>query len=113
MEPTLYEQDLDTAKAINQLAAEVHQTALEHGWWRDATTPDTFPRCVMLICCEAAEAVEAHRKRNFEQVAEELADIILRTLDVAQAFELDIGLEVVRKAAKNVNRPYKHGNRLY
>ena len=43
---------------LNQLAAEVHQNAVEHGWWE---TPPSFPEIVALCHAELSEALEEYR----------------------------------------------------
>lgn len=43
---------------LNRLAAEVHQNAVEHGWWDG---PPTFGDIVALCHSELSEALEAYR----------------------------------------------------
>jgi hypothetical protein len=43
---------------LNTLAAEIHLTALEHGWWE---TERSFPEVIALIHSELSEALESYR----------------------------------------------------
>lgn len=91
---------------------EVHDIALLHGFHGH---PE---RCeigisIALIASEAFEALEAHRERKDEHVKEELADIILRTLDLSERLGFDVMAEAERKHKINLNREFKHGNKRY
>lgn len=71
------------------------------------------PTALALIMSEAAEALAEDRKGNREALGPELADIILRTMNLAEAVGVDLGTEVEKKAAYNITRPHKHGGKLY
>lgn len=43
---------------LNRLAAEIHQTAKEHGWY---DTKRELPECIALMHSELSEALEAYR----------------------------------------------------
>lgn len=70
---------------------------------------------------EVSELWEAYRKGNLFKpcdkpiplncAAEELADIVIRAMDVAVALGIDIGEAVASKDSYNQTRPYKHGNK--
>ncbi|MCK5581671.1 MAG: hypothetical protein KAJ18_10425 [Candidatus Omnitrophica bacterium] len=63
----------------------------------------------MLIVTELAEAMEAHRKQDDDNFKEELADVFIRLFDLCGGLDIDIEAEIVKKSAKNKDRPYKHG----
>jgi NTP pyrophosphatase (non-canonical NTP hydrolase) len=46
-----------------------------------------------------------------EDLTEELADIIIRTLDLAGGLDLNIGESIMKKIEKNYERPHRHGKR--
>lgn len=72
-----------------------------------------IPAVLALIHSEVSEALEEFRKEHrLDHFAEELADILIRTLDCAAALELDLDSAVQRKLEKNRQRGYKHGGRL-
>jgi hypothetical protein len=70
---------------------------------------------------EVSELWEAYRKgilynqcdKNIELncAAEELADIVIRAMDMAVALKINIGEAIAAKDAYNQTRPYKHGGK--
>lgn len=44
-----------------QLATEIHENSLKHGWWESNPSAEHF---LTLVVCELAEAVEADRKNK-------------------------------------------------
>lgn len=64
-----------------------------------------------LIMTELGEAIEADREGNSMGLAEELADVIIRTCDLAWFLGIDLQDEVVCKMAANRARPNLHGKR--
>lgn len=104
---------------INDLARGANYTAKIHGFWSDydATDRIQFDKLVILsklalIVSEVGEAVEAVRTGNAEELGEELADIIIRTLDMAHQLGYDVQSEVYSKMQYNITRPFKHGKAL-
>lgn len=61
-----------------------------------------------LIVTEIAEAAEATDKDN---LAEELADTVIRCLDMAGGYDIDLQSAIERKMKRNAERPYLHGKR--
>ncbi len=67
---------------------------------------------LMLIVTEVAAAAEAYRKREGDdRIKEELADVIIRALDMAAYWGYDIDKAVRDKVEKNKTRGFRHGNR--
>ena len=74
----------------------------------------------MLAVTELAEAMEAYRDGNpssdkiegFSKVEEELADTIIRLLDLAGGMAYDIEKALRAKMDYNETRPYRHGGKL-
>ena len=93
---------------------DVHANAVDHGWWEEPREDGTL---IALIMSEAAEALEALRKGNkpdehcpqFSGAEVELADVIIRIMDMAEARGWDVAGAIVAKHEFNKSRPYKHG----
>ena len=104
------------ATATNTLATACH--AANRNWWIDLHTGGTLqnnPLCfsnkLMMVVTELAEACEGDRKnlpddklphRSMFEV--ELADALIRILDIAAGFKLDLGGAYVEKMAYNAIR---------
>ena len=94
-------------------APQLNTLAMEIGKWRERkgfeTSADNVPEKLALIHSEVSEALEADRSGNAENFAEELADTIIRILDLSNALGIDITGAVRWKMEKNEGRPHKHG----
>jgi len=118
----------DDFKHIEIVAAAAHDNALQHGFYDDIEDTLQFLNAqdkakeaadskrnfilaqLSKVGCEVGEAVEAIQKHeDYSGVGEELADIMIRTMDLARYMGLHIGDEIFRKMKKNITRPYKHG----
>lgn len=64
---------------------------------------------LMLVVSEVGEAAEAVRHKNVDNFREELADAIIRILDITSACDIDIYVELADKMDKNARRPIRHG----
>ena len=100
--------------SFNLKSLQVHDNAVAHGWWEEPREDGTL---IALIMSEAAEALEALRKGNgpdehcpqFSGAEVELADVIIRIMDMAEARGWDVAGAIVAKHEFNKTRPYKHG----
>lgn len=114
--------ETEQREAINRLADVVHQANAK--WWVDLHTNEPKERNVgellMLATSELAEAMEGHRKclmddklphRQMFEV--ELADCMIRILDMAAGLHLDLGGAFVEKMAFNaIREDHKRESRL-
>ena len=99
---------------FKRIQAQVHQNAVAHGWWDESREDGTL---IALIMSEAAEALEALRKGNgpdehcpqFSGAEVELADVVIRIMDMAEARGWNVAGAIVAKHEFNQTRPYKHG----
>lgn len=65
-----------------------------------------------LIHSEVTEALEDLRTNNFTRFGEELADIMIRTADLAGALGIDLEARIEQKMLANKKRPAKHGKQF-
>lgn len=109
----------ETAQAIRALQAEIRWWAIEKGW-RDEMAPPRDPvGLLMLITTELAECCEAFRvgdppcKREgmeaYTHAEEELADAIIRILQMGDEFSFDVAGAIMAKMRFNWTREHKHG----
>lgn len=94
-----------TAKTLSiSEVAELHYQWVEAMGWHNKSVLEALA----LISSEVGEAInECRGETPTEHFAEELADVILRTLDLARWQGIDIEDEVIKKIEKNKLR----GNR--
>ncbi|NDB82848.1 MAG: hypothetical protein EB127_08925 [Alphaproteobacteria bacterium] len=109
---------------LDKLAISLHDTAVKKGFWDAIFRSDPedvfifYAKQIAMIHSEATEVLEALRKdKGQSQVVEELADIIIRTLDLYEGlreygFATDSLHDAVkRKAEVNKSRQRLHGVR--
>ena len=107
---------------LDGMAKQLHEVAVEKGFWdviKDAPQEqvDIFmTKQLMMIVSEAVEVMEAIRKSHGpEAVADEVADIIIRTLDLYAGLREheyvngDLQVAFNNKTSFNKSRPEKHG----
>ena len=107
---------------FDELAEQLHETAVEKGFWKvvdDSTAEQTdifITKQLMMIVSEAVEVMEAIRKSHGpEAVADEMADILIRTLDLyaglreVEYVNTDLPVAFNNKTSINKLRPEKHG----
>lgn len=101
--------------SLNDLAKAAHRTAKEHGFWEFGAFTEQYAIAVKLalIHSEVSEALEADRQSNggLLELGEELADIIIRVLDLVGYLGIDLDTILAAKMATNEQRPYQHNKR--
>jgi NTP pyrophosphatase (non-canonical NTP hydrolase) len=95
---------------INILCKEAYMTAKSKGWHDEPRETGTL---LSLIHSEVSEALEADRKGNAENFAEELADVCIRIFDLCGSRDIDLEAAISRKMEYNKTRSYKHGGKAY
>lgn len=102
---------------LNEWTQEIHENALNHGWWDESRG---FAEVIALCHSELSEALEEDRSGRGmlyfngtkpEGVAVELIDCIIRILDYLGAANVDVEKIMAVKHEYNKTRPYKHGKR--
>lgn len=85
---------------LKKLSKEIHQNAVEHGWWDEERS---YNDIVVLICSELYEAFEEYRDNapmvytindKPEGIAVELADVVIRILDYLGKVEYDFAFDL-------------------
>ena len=106
-----------TEYGLDALAAVLHETAVEKGFWDGEYTHDKVGNKLALVHSEVTEVLEAIRKSHgSEKVVEEMADVIIRLLDVYAAMRNEEAVihsldEILQKKMDiNKDRQRLHGN---
>ena len=111
---SIYQLPPGLAFALDDAACAIHRNAVDHGFWPPERS---HGESIALVHSELSECLEALRHGNppdehcpeFSNAPVELADAIIRILDMAAAHGWRIGDALVAKHAYNVTRPRKHG----
>ena len=106
-------------QAVNTIRDVCHKAASDSGWWTGPNGEDLraihsrefIPAKLCLIHSEISEAMEGDRKNLMDDklphrkmIEVELADALIRILDLAGAMKMDIGGAVAEKMAYNAKR---------
>lgn len=109
--------NLVTDYGLDALAAILHENAREKGFWEGEYSHDKIGNKLALVHSEVTEVLEAIRKnKGSENIVEEIADTIIRLLDVYAAMRNEDQVlhsldEILQnKINKNKERPKLHGN---
>lgn len=104
---------------FDDLAHELHKTAQAKRFWPKKVDDIFIAKQCMMIVSEVTEVMEAVRKsKGEEEITKEIADILIRTLDLYAGMKkngyLDISLDKAfeEKTQFNQTRPEKHGVRF-
>ena len=121
---------------LKTLAAEIHNVNKEKGFW-DNPLERNVGELLMLCVTELSEAMEAHRKGYMHEIEEidkqkghaleveeykswfeskvknsfedEIADTVIRLLDLSEGLHLDLLWHIRAKIKYNKMRAFKHG----
>ena len=106
---------------LNQLVDRAHKNSKDKGFWDIASDESLVNLTEILIMkmalvhTEVSEGVEAIRDGNLtaeeriDAFGEEMADVIIRVMDVCGKLDIDLEVELLKKMNKNEKRPRMHG----
>ncbi len=100
-------------KTLNDIAKEAYEIAHAKGFWEGAAA-DTAKK-LLLIHSEVSEAAEEIRAPilGVSMLGYELADVLIRTLDLMHGLGLDTGALVKTKMDFNRTRQPMHGGKKF
>ena len=100
--------------SLAELTARAHANSRDKGFWDGSEHNIAEKLC--LIHSEVSEALEESRTGADPRLAcgfaSELADVVIRVMDLAGWLGIDLEKIVVEKMAYNKTRPYKHGKKF-
>ena len=113
--------------SLNTMSRDCHHLAVAKGWY---DTERGFPELIALMHSELSEALEAYRNADSEGIYEmwftgasednggkpegvpvELVDCIIRILDTACYYGMDLDAAYAAKMRYNESRKYRHGGK--
>lgn len=106
-------------KTISEWQKEVHALAIEKGWYEGEKRG--VPELLCLIHSEISEALECYRKGENrlyhvngkpEGFPVEVADAVIRILDMCGYLGIDLEFMIENKHEYNKSRPYRHGGKI-
>lgn len=128
---TQYRINAAEAAIITQVQDRIHRSCVDAGWYTDLSTGKRMqrnvPEMLALIHSEISEALEGYRKMLMDDhlperlmIEVELADAVIRIMDLAGYLDLDLGAAVREKFAYNQtradhkieNRRGEHGKKI-
>lgn len=99
---------------LHTLAQGICKWCEHQGFWPKDGAPTTVKKAekIALIHSEVSECLEAIRKGDSFNEAEELADAVIRILDYCGYYGIDLGAAIEAKMLQNYQRPFRHGKQF-
>jgi len=106
-------------ETLREIQSAVHALAVEKGRWG---TERSIGESIALVHSELSEALEEAREGKFgihfaasgkpEGFGVELADAVIRIMDIAEQEGIDMQNAIATKHQYNKTRPHRHGKRF-
>ncbi|NPV86860.1 MAG: nucleotide pyrophosphohydrolase [Anaerolineae bacterium] len=97
---------------IQELSEEMQRFVHAKGWYAvNSPRPQSMRNIAISLCLEAAEVLEhfqwTETTSSREDLADELADVMLYLLQLARLAEIDLEKAVLNKLSNNYQRTWK------
>lgn len=104
-------------ESFEAFSKEMYDNNVNKGFWPENRN---IGEALALVHSEISEALEGLRQGNpaddkipqHSCMAAELADAIIRIMDISQGLKLNVGQAIVDKHNFNLTRPHKHGKKF-
>jgi NTP pyrophosphatase (non-canonical NTP hydrolase) len=113
--------DMAFSMAFGNLSQRIHDNAKNKGFWTGPENNNIGTK-VALIHAELSEFLEAVRVPELlpdkhcpshSNAEIELADVVIRTMDLAEHLGFDLSQAILAKCKANLARPKMHGGKLF
>lgn len=105
--------DRYTILGLNRLASEIVDWRTRQGFTMPASIDETDLTLskLALVHSEVSEATEAVRVGDLGNFTEEIADVVIRCLDITGTLGIDLEAAIRSKMLRNEARPHRNGGK--